>query len=214
MPSGPRSVQHNMPSPSTSVRSAVTAPAQTFFDRSGFQQSNIASVESRIDPSLPGLDMHLAPSGHVARTNYNIERSYHEDSWNPLHLRNSSVGDGRMPHHQANASFKPFRTGPGSVGSAAPVSDSGFYSQSAVSNDASRLHQSRVPSCLTQQAPSMNVRSTPSEALDKVRVPSDQRSQISHISSRNGKQGNELECRECHEISKCKSDYKCVLLPL
>lgn len=210
MPRAPRSVQYNIPSPSTSVRSTVTAPAESFYDRSKYHQSNAGPVESRIDPSLPGMEMHLVPPG---QTNYNIARSFHEDSWNPLHMRTSGNSHGGTPLHQSSTNYKSFGPGPGSVGSAAPVSDSGFYSQSAVSSDPSRLHQPRVPQGASRPIGSVDARSTRSDAPNMARVPSDQRSQISRVSSRSGKHVNELECQKCHETMKCKSDYKCVSAP-
>jgi hypothetical protein len=208
MQSRPRSVQHNMPSPSNSVRSAVTAPVQRPFDRSNFHPGNIATVDNRNDSSLLGIDM-LAPTGHVTRNAYHpLDRHYHEESWNPYHLRNSSTGNDQTSFNQSNASFKSIRTGPGSTGSIAPISDSGFYSQSVVSHETGRVDQPAVPCNLTQQINNMKVRSTTSEAPRVIRVHSDQRSQISQASSQSGIEDNHLKCRECNKVLKCRSDYK------
>jgi hypothetical protein len=156
------------------------------------------------------MDM-LAPTGHVARNGYNpLDRHYHEESWNPYHLRNSSTSNDQTSFNQNNASFRSVRTGPGSTGSIAPISDSGFYSQSVVSHDTGRVDQSGVPCNLTQQISNMKVRSITSEAPRVIRVHSDQQSQISQISSQSGIEDNQLRCRECKKVSKCRSDYKYV----
>lgn len=207
MQPGPRSVQHNMPSPATSVRSAVTSPLERSFDQSSFHQNNVPSIDSRIDPSL--LNDMLAPTRHMPRMSYNaMERSYHEESWNPYHLRTSNVSDEKMQRIHNNANFGLFRTGPESICSAANVSDSGFYSQSVVSHDACRADQSGVPSPLDQQVENLNIHLVSNEAPGAVRIPSDQRSHISDLSRPGEKQGNQLKCQICGEISKCKSDFK------
>jgi hypothetical protein len=209
--SRPRSVQNNMSSPSPSVRSTVTAPLQKSFDQTSFHHTNIAIVDNRNDPSLLSMDM-LAPSGHVARSMYNpLDRHYHDESWNPYHLRNSGTNDDRTRLHQSNGGFKSHRAGgPGSMSSVAPISDSGFYSQSVVSHDTGHRDQSGMHCGLTQQVGNLNVRSTISEAPGMVRMHSDQRSHFSQASSQSGSPHNALQCRDCDKILKCNSDYKCV----
>ncbi|KAH8732852.1 hypothetical protein GQ44DRAFT_696544 [Phaeosphaeriaceae sp. PMI808] len=207
---GSRSVQNNMPSPSTSVRSVVTAPTPRAYHRGNFHQATISpvSVDSRVDPSLLALDM-LAPPGMSPRNNYNpIDPSYHNDSWNPYHLRNSNTNHDKTSLNHTNPNFKTFRTGPESVSSAAPISDSGFYSQSVMSHDAARPDQPGVPSSFSQRVVNLNIQSLPSEASGMIRVHSDQRSQISRASSRSGREDNQLKCQDCNEISKCNSDYR------
>jgi hypothetical protein len=206
--SRPRSVQHNLPSPSTSVRSTVTAPARSY-DRSSFVQPNLASVNERIDPNLLGLEYSLPSPGQAARNNYNpIDRNYHEGPWDPYHLRNS---DDESSVNQPSTNFKNYRHGPGSIGSAAPISDSGFWTQSVVSHEPGRLEQSYMSSSLSQQVDKLKVRSLTSEAPRMTRVPSDQRSQLSLVSSRSGYRDKPLKCQICGDESKCKSDYKYVV---
>lgn len=207
MGSQTRSLQLRMPSPAASVRSAVTAPAQPFLDRPNAHHPNKTPMEHGTNSSLTGLDVHLAPSGHAARAHFNIERSFQDDSWSALHLRNSNAGDGRISIHDASMGFKSFHAGPGSVGSAAPVSDSGFFSQSAFSTDAGRINRPRLPSSLARSRSSMNVMSTQGDGSGLIHMHSDQKSQIS---SRNEKRASELQCQDCQEILKCKSDFKCV----
>jgi hypothetical protein len=208
----PRSVQLNVPSPAASVRSTATAPTyQSSLNRSDFQQSNVSPVNHRPDTDLLGMDL-LAPSGHVGRGSYSpITRDYNEESWNPFNLRTSGGSDDTSPFNQSNLSLRSYRHGPGSIGSAAPRSDSGFYSQSVVSHDASRMEQSGMQWNLSQHVENPNVRSTTSEAPQMVRVTSDHRSQVSHTSSHSGYQNESLKCLTCGEISKCKSDQKCVV---
>jgi hypothetical protein len=207
----PRSVQNNVPSPVTSVGSAVTAPSyQQPFDRSDFLPNNILPVNNRHDIDLLGMDF-LAPSGHVVRGSYTpIARNYNDESWNPLNLRTSGVGNDTSPLSQSSASLKSYRHGPESICSPAPRSDSGFYSQSVVSHDASRMEQPTMQWNLPQQINNLNVRSTTSEAPALARVPSDRRSQFSHASSHSGYQAESLTCPLCGEKSKCRSDHKCV----
>jgi hypothetical protein len=204
------SAQLNIPSPTTSVRSSVTIPNQHRpFDSSSFHQNDAVSVHSGPDPEFFGMDM-LAPSGHVVRTSYSpIARNYSDESWNPFNLRTSDTSDDHAHFNQTNESLKSFRHGPSSVISAGPRSDSGFYSQSAVSHDAGRMDQSNQCS-LTQQVGNLNVRSSISEAPQMMRMHSDQRSQISHTSTHSGYLDGPLKCTICGEVSKCKSDHKCV----
>jgi hypothetical protein len=134
----PWSAKPNTPSPKTSVSLVVPAPADRSSDCSNFRVGNVATVDNRKDSSLLGIDM-LAPAGHVTRNAYHpLDRHYHEESWNPYHLRNSNIGNDQTSFNQSNASFKSIRTGPGSH-SIAPISDSGFYSQSVVSHETGRV---------------------------------------------------------------------------
>jgi hypothetical protein len=210
----PRSVQNNVPSPVASVRSAVTAPSyRRPFDRSDFQQNNASSGNSRHDTDLLGIE-YLAPSGHVGRGSYSpIARTYNDEAWNPFNLRTSNVGNDTSSFNQSNASLKSFRHGPESICSPASRSDSGFYSQSVVSHDASRMEQPTMQWSLPQQVDSFNVRPLTNEAPAMARVPSDRRSQISHTSSHSGYHAESLICSICGERSKCRSDQKCVTCP-
>ena len=157
----------------------------------------------------------LAPSGHVVRNSYSpIARNYNDESWNPFNLRTSDTSDDQTSFNQGGGSLTSFRQGPGSVGSAAHVSDSGFYSQSVVSHDAGRMDQTGMNCSLTQQVGNLNVRATTSEAAPMRRTHSDQRSQISHTSSRSGNPDQPLKCLICGDVSKCNSDHKCVPCPV
>ncbi|KAH7076763.1 hypothetical protein BKA63DRAFT_289270 [Paraphoma chrysanthemicola] len=203
--SGPRSVQHNLPSPSVSTRSAATAPAR-WHNHSSLLQPNIASASGRSDPNLLGLEYSLPSPSHAGSSNYDpLGRSCHEAPWDPYHLRTS---DDESSVNQHNASFKNYRNGPGSIGSIVPPSDSGFWTQSVVSHEPSRLDQSYVSSNLTQHVDKLKVRSVASEVPPMARVSPDQRSQISQLSSRSGNPGQSLKCNMCDEESRCKSDYK------
>jgi hypothetical protein len=182
MPPEPWHVQHNAASPSTSTSLVEPAPVErTLF--SNCHPGNAASINNENDSSVLGIDM-LAPTGHVTR-NHPLDRHYHEESWNPYHLRNSSTSNDQTSFDQSNASLNSIQTGLGSTGSIAPISDSGFYSQSVVSHDTGRVGQPAVPCDLTQQTNNMTVRSTNSVIED-----------------------NDLKCRDCNKVSKCKSDYK------
>jgi hypothetical protein len=210
--SRPRSVQLNVPSPTASVRSAVTAPVyQRSFDRSELQQSNVAPLNNRPNPDLLGMEL-LTPSGHAGRSGYSLlTTNYNEESWNPFNLRTSGVGDNTSPLNQSNLSLKSFRHGPESLASVAPISDSGFYSQSVISHDASHMDQPRLQWNLAQQVDPRNVRSITSEAPRMVHTHSDHRSQFSRTSSHSGYEGDPLTCSTCGEVSKCNSDYKFVV---
>jgi hypothetical protein len=200
----PRIVQHhNLPSPSASVRSAATTPVRNVRNHITYR---LPSIEDNIDPSLSAMGGHLAPPGHVSQANYNIERSSHDEPWTPLHLITSATGDGRNSPHQAHTSYKHFRQGPGSAGSvAAPVSDSGYNSQSVVSTDVSRLNQSYANQGAGQRG---NIDGSVAAPPGMIRVLPDQRSQHSRFSSRSGQQINELACPQCSAVMKCRSDYK------
>ncbi|KAH7086951.1 hypothetical protein FB567DRAFT_526611 [Paraphoma chrysanthemicola] len=203
--SGPRSVQHNLPSPSVSTRSAATAPAR-WPDHSNLLQPNLATASGKSDPNFLGLEYSLSSPSHAGNSNYDaLGRSCHEAPWDPYHLRTS---DDESSMNQHNASFKNYRNGPGSISSAVAPSDSGFWTQSVVSHDPSRLDQSYVSSNLTQHVDKLKVRSVASEVPRMARVSPDQRSQISQLSSRSGNQGQSLKCDACGEESRCKSDYK------
>lgn len=217
-----RSAQYNaVPSPSPSVRSAVTAPAQAqhIYEPPSYHPTRRGVIDDRIDPSLLGVGAHQVPPAHVAQTNYNIERSMRDEAWNPLHLTSGRQSNGRPSLLPPDTNHKHFRMGSGSVGSAAPVSDSGidsgFYSQSVVSTDASRFHQPRKSHGNDQQVGGLNVRPARSEVPHMVRVPSDRRSHASRASSTSGKPVNELICPrpECGEIMKCNSDLKYAIAP-
>jgi hypothetical protein len=209
-PSRPQSVQPNMPSPSSSVRSTRTAPVQRPPYRSGCYPGNEVPIGDRNNTSLLGID-ELALPGQVSQSTWNsLDPSYHQEAWGPLNLRNSNTSEVRNSLNPKNGSHRTYRIGPGSIGSVAPVSDSGFFSNSAVSYDAGRMDHSGVSHNLTQQIGHMNIQPTTSEAPRLRRMHSDQRSQVSRISGRSGIDDESLKCLECPKISKCRSDHKYV----
>jgi hypothetical protein len=210
-PSRPRSVQLNMSSPSTSVRSARTAPVQRPNDRSGFYPGNRVPTGNRNSTRLPAVDTIALPT-HSSRSTWDtLDRNdYQKDSWNPFNLRSSNTSEDRASLNQSNGGLKDYPTGPGSLSSVALPSDSGFYSMSVMSHDASPMDHTGVPHNITQQIGNMNVQFATSEASRLRRPHSDQRSQSSQISSRSGIDTELLKCRECNKVSKCKSDYKYV----
>jgi len=203
----PRSVQHsNIPSPSASVRSTATTPVSIVRSRPDHRLPGIGRVDDNIDPSLFAVGGYLAPIGHVSQVNYNIERSLRDGPWNPLSIASPTTGDGHTPLHQASANHRHYRQGPGSTGSvAAPVSDSGYNSQSVVSNDASRMNQSYINRSV---GPHGTFEAPAAAAPAMARMLSDQRSQDGHLSSRSRQQTSELACSRCSAVMKCRSDLK------
>lgn len=195
----PRIVQHGtLPSPSVSMRSMNSAPVRILHDRPSYRRPHI---DDNIDPNLSGVGF-LGPSGQVSQANFNIERNRGDDPWTPLHL--SNPGDARFSLHQSNINYGQYNRGPGSVGSAAaPVSDSGYHSQSAVSTDPSQRQNDASRGTLRH----LNVQAQVTNAPKMTRVLSDQRSQQS-ISSQGGQLHNELKCLRCSAVMKCRSDYK------
>lgn len=196
----PRIVQHGkLPSPSVSVRSARSAPVRNPHDRISYRRPQ---VDDNIDPSLSEVGL-LGQPGQIPQANFNFERSRGDDPWTPLHLLNP--GDGRFPSHQANVNYGQYNRGPGSVGSAAaPVSDSGYHSQSAISTDPTSQRQNDAPQGTLRR---LDVQAQVINAPEMVCVLSDQRSQLSNR-SRDGQHLNELTCPKCSVVSKCRSDFK------
>jgi hypothetical protein len=206
----PRSAQPNVRSPVPSIRSTGTAPGQQrSFDTSGFPQGNAVLLDNRPHHDLLGMDM-LAPPGHDLQTFSPVPQNFNEESWNIFNLRTKGAYNDRTSYNH-NGTLRPFVHGPGSVGSAAPRSDSGYNSQSVVSHDAGRMDHSGSHFNLTQQIGDSHIHARTSEAeVPMIRVPSVQRSQVSRISSRSGDRGNPLECQVCGNTSKCNSDLKYV----
>jgi hypothetical protein len=210
-PSRPRSVQPDMSSPSISVRSTRTAPVQIPVDRLAFYSSNGAQMRDRNNASVHGVDTLALPANGSRNAWDTLDRhDYQKDSWNPLNLRSSNASDDRTSLSESTGGFKDYRTRPGSMGSAALPSDSGFYSMSVISHDPSRLEHTGISPNPTQKISNLHVQSTASEASRSRRMHPDQRSQISRRSSRSGIDTEPLKCLECNKVSKCKSDFKYV----
>lgn len=208
----PQSTQPRMRSPATSVRSTARAPVQQRpFDNPYFPtQGNATSSNNGPDHALLDIDM-LAPPGHANQSFSPIHRHMSNDeSWNSLNLRNEGVYSNRSSFGHGDGSLRPYGQGPGSVGSAAPRSDSGYNSQSVLSHDAGRMESQRPLFGLIQQIDDLSTHSTPAEATPMTRVASDQRSQVSRLSNRSSHRGNHLKCDTCGWVSKCNSDLKYV----
>jgi hypothetical protein len=176
---------------------------------SRFPRGNAVALDNRSNHDLFGIDM-LAPPGHAIRSFSPIPQNFNQESWNIFNLRAKGVDNDRTAFDHSNGHFRYLGHGPGSIGSAAPRSDSGYNSQSVISHDAGRMEQIGSHCGLSQQVISSNARSITTEAPPMIRIPSDQRSHASHISSRSETHGNPLECRVCGVVSKCNSDLKYV----
>jgi hypothetical protein len=199
--SRPRSVQ-NVRRPASSLRNH-----QAPFDSSNFHQSIVPPLNDGTHPDLLGIGM-PAPPRDLTRSFSPVPRSSNEEYWNPLNLRASGVYNDQTTLDQRHGSLKPFVRGPGSVGSGAPRSDSGYNSQSVISHDDGRKDQLSMQCYFTQQPGNPMVRSTTSGSTPMIRLPSDQRSHISQVSSRSENNGDPLKCPICGVTSKCNSDAK------
>ncbi len=207
MPSASHNIQHQVHSPSPSVRTVLTTPDSSSFHRRSAPQSSRSPLENNIDPNLPNFAL-LTPS------TYNpIARHFQDQPWSAGNLRSSSAASGRGSFNHSNVQYGIYRGGPGSdIDSNVLASDSGYHSQppqSVFSNEPSRNSQ-EIPSSITHKVSNLNVEPSPSEALEMQPMSSDQ---ISQVSSRSGKSGKSFRCGECGEMSKCKSDLKCVKDP-
>ena len=204
MPSGSHSVRHQAHSPSASVRTTLTAPDPSSFHRPSVHQNSRSPSDSNIDPNLPNFSL-LTPSPYNP-----IARHFQDQPWSAGNLRSSSVASGRSSFNHSGVQYGIYRGSPGSdMDSNVLASDSGYHSQrppSVFSNEPSRNSQ-EIPSSTTLKAINISVEPNPSEALALQPMPSDQASQAS---SRSGKSGGSFQCPECGEMSKCKSDLKCV----
>ena len=217
MPSGSHSVQHQVHSPSTSVRTVMTAPDPSSFRRPSVHQTSRSPVDNNIDPNLPNLSL-LAPPGHITPSSYNpIARHFQDPPWSAGNLRSSSAASSRNPFSHSNVQYGIYQGGPGSdLESNVLASDSGYHSQppqSVFSNEPSRSSQ-ELSSSITLKVGNLNVESNPSGDLGMLRMASDQVSQVSSRSGKSGKSGKSFQCPECGDISKCKSDLQYVNNPI
>lgn len=192
-----RSSHYSVPSPSASMISSGVNPLTNSFDSVSFSQPGFLSSELPVDPRLDELSFG-SHSGRASPSTFtpNVE------PWGPHNLRNSS-----MQHLSPHVAYNRFSNGPGSVGKhSAPRSDSGYQSQSAISNEYGVYNpdSQHVMSQVNSQHRGSVALAEPSS---QPQISSDQRSQVR---SRNGPQDNDLKCSTCNETSKCKSDHKCV----
>jgi hypothetical protein len=181
-----------------------------------FNQPQVLQRDNRIDPSLTFLSV---PPGSRARSSLGnadpITRFYNEDPpWSSERMR-TNVSFNQVSFAQPNSTYGTFRTGPGSeIESLAPRSDSGYHTlrpHSLVSNEPSRGDQD-LPSDMTLQVANMDVSSASSEPAGVLRVSSSVTDQASVHSGRSTARstGQEIRCPDCKEVSKCRSDHKCV----
>lgn len=207
----PRSVQNNVPSPTASVRSTRTASSQKRFERANFPQIDLSqSGGDLIDANTFELSPYVT-SVHVPQDHYsNNAQGYHADAWNPYNMRSGDSSHNPSRLTPMNMRVKDCRSGPGSVGSYAPRSDSGYQTQSVLSNEPG-LPAQDLPHGVTSQISQLQVGLRGRDEPDVAHMLSDQRSQVS---SRNGNKIKSLLCEKCGEISKCKSDFKCAPQPL
>lgn len=187
-----------------------------------FSQPNVIQRVNRMDPGHPALGYLAVPQVPRHRPvldNANpIARFYSEDSpWSSERMRISTGPFGRVSSSQPNMDYTTYREGPGSeVESLAPKSDSGYQTlppQSIISHEQDHLDQELCPDA-TFQFGNMNVSSAVSEPADMFRAASSVTDQASQYSSRSTTRstghGKEIKCSECGDISKCKSNHKCV----
>lgn len=173
-----------------------------------------------LDNNVP-LPPYLAvPSASRPRTQIDpISRFYGEEApWSSERLRVPNVPFTRMSLGQPNSDFTTWRESPGSDGgSVAPRSDSAYYTgapRSVSGHDPSPVDQ-ELPSDMTRKVGNIDVSSVisdPAELYRPMALPHDQRSVYSERSNprSTGGNGKEIRCLECHEVSKCKSDFKSV----
>lgn len=205
-----------MPSPSTSIRTSRTAPDPRPYSRSSIHQAPRSPVDITLGPPSPNSESLLGP-GYVSRNNsYNSIARHLQDQhqpWSAGNLRSSSASGNRNSLSPSSVQYGSYRhMGPGSdIESNLVPSDSGYHSQappSVFSNDAGRNSQELHPR-QTLQVSNMNVDSLPGESPARERLHSDQ---ISQRSSRSGLSAKQHPCPECHEVLKCKSEYKYVYI--
>ncbi|KAF2682432.1 hypothetical protein K458DRAFT_405700 [Lentithecium fluviatile CBS 122367] len=212
----------NLPSPSTSVRTTMTAPNLRTSNRTDMARQSSHQQESRIDPTLSNFSMLAVPPvgrPRSAMDNANpmdpvMSRVYggmHDEPWSAVRMRNSSVATARPSYSQPGMTYGSYREQPQSdIDSIAPRSDSGYYThppQSVISNEPGRVNQ-ELPSDMTFQVGNISVNSAPSEPTEVFPMQSDQASQYSGRSTTQSK--TTYQCSKCKEVSKCPSDYKCV----
>lgn len=203
-----------VPSPSVSVRTAMTAPNPRPYPLPTMNRPNMYHPD-KIDPNLSLLaPPQTARPRSVDNSMEVFSRMYRmsDEPWSTVHLRTSSIAAGRGPNSQPNMQYPYFRSdGPGSDHSGAPRSDSGYITQQAQSVISTELEHvdQELPSELFQVG-NIHVDSASSEQTEVFpRLQSDQTSQYSGRSTNHGKAT--FPCSKCREISKCPSDFKCVL---
>lgn len=207
------------PSPSPSVQTARSAPnPRPSANMLGFSQSNPLHRDNRIDPNLSGsLAFLQVPPGSRPRTSLAsadpIARFYEGDApWSAERPRNQSMSFSHSSFSQPNMNFSRYPDNPGSEIESIPQrSDSGYGTMPRIplAGAASDHIEHEIPSEVDFAMRNINVSSAVSEPEFRVTTSvTDQASQYSRGSRSQG--GKEIRCRECNEVSKCKSDHKCV----
>lgn len=194
-----RRSHYSVPSPNSSMISSNPVPLTRPFDSTSFSQPGYLPSELPVDPRLDELSFGSQSGRASPSFNPNVE------PWGPHNLRNNFV-QLLSPH----VAYNRYPNGPGSAGKhSAPRSDSGYQSQSAISNeygvynaDSQQTVMSRVNS---QHRNSVTLVQAPLQPP----IPLDQRSQVS---SRDEPHDKSLVCSICGNSCKCKSDYKCVTI--
>jgi hypothetical protein len=207
----PRSVpgfRNQAPSLSNSAHTTRTASNSRAFDPRLYSAGSHSPIHHNIERNAASNLSLLTPEyrGYDA-----IARQMQEQSWSVYNPRSSSASGSRSPSRQSNMNYQRYR-GPGSdVDSQVLPSDEGYFSHvtdhSVLSNEPGHVRQ-ELPTNVPTPVSNMNIESVANEAPARSRLPSDQRSYTSHVSSRSGKSNKPAPCPECGEVSKCNSDYK------
>lgn len=208
------------PSPSLSVGTARSAPnprVSTSFgtlDQHPFGQREVTDGRHTNYLSVPQPGR-SRPSLDNANP---ILRFYASESpWSPEIMRSHNVSAGNSPYQQSQPDFTTYRGSSGhGFDQSAPTSDSGYQTvpshHSVMSYDPETTDQ-QFPPEITSQVNNFHVASVASDPGDAP-APSIAFDQVSVYSgrstTRSAGHGKEIQCPECSEVSKCKSDHKYV----
>jgi hypothetical protein len=214
------------PSTPNTIRMHRSAPIRHVSQRRTQRPGKILQQNSNLDPRLQHAQQSLPPldTQQPLANQHNPEPilnpialfyNQHEGPWNQFGMRNRQDSTTQNNFLQTQAYHGQHRQGPCSDnGSNVPASDSGYYTHqtpSVMSNEPRHIHQD-LPSGLLDQTKNLNVDRSPTGSQPMVRRPSDQRSVLSHHSSRSGGHKQLFPCCEpgCEEVSKCASEHKYV----
>ena len=209
----PRSVQdlrNQAPSPTNSARSTRTTPTSRSSDRRVYHQDPHSPVHHGVGRSVGSDSSFLSPD--YRGYGYDpIVRQLQESSWSVYNPRSSNTSGARTPSRQSDMNYRGFPGLGSDVGSHLLPSDEGYFSQrtdqSVLSNEPSNVNQ-ELPANISTPLSNINVGSVTGEAPARARLPSDQRSHTSRVSTRSGKSSRPTQCTECGETSKCNSEHK------
>lgn len=215
-------VMPSAPSPTHTVRTHRSAPSRHVPQRQ--RRVEIVEQNSNLDPRLqhaqqrlPRLNTQQPAAGqHNAEPILNpitLFYNQNEEPWNQFGMRNVQDSTAQNNFLQTQVYHGQHHRGPCSdAGSNVPVSDSGYYTHqtpSVLSNEPGNTHQ-ELPAGLLDRTRHLNVDRSPTGSQPMTRRPSDQRSVLSHHSSRSGRNKQVFPCREpgCSEVSKSASEQK------